>query len=308
MSDDFDVALAYLSVSKIERPASHPRYGSVIERLFGAINTRLVHEQPGSTEPVELGRMLSASHHPDRRAAWTLRAFHPVVERWLFDTYPDLVHSSLGATPREVWERSLSRSGEHVARYIACDDALRAVLSQSVDSGGERVVNRGGTVFVNHLYFAHPALEDGRLIGTKVPVRLCLADASYVSVYVAHRREWVRAHVCDGDADLAGLSWRAVNCAMEELRAQRRVGRSQASRKRNVSEVGAALADAREAAREGAADALARRAERDAEQGGLGVSPAAPPPAEDSPTAGSADGSADDHPDDDIDFDNLEGF
>ena len=308
MSDDFDVALAYLGVSKIERPASHPRYGSVIERLFGTLNTRLVHEQPGSTEPVHLGRALSASHRPERRAAWTLRAFHPVAERWLFDTYPDLVHSSLGATPREVWERSLSRSGEHVARYIACDDALRSVLSQSVDSGGERVVNPGGTVFVKHLYFAHPALEDKRLIGTKVRVWLCLADASYVWVYVPHRGERVRAHVCDGDADLAGLSWRAVNCAMEELRAQRAVGRSQASRKRNASDVGAALVDAREAAREGAADALARRAERDAEQGGLGASPAAPPPAEGAPASGAAGGSDGSAPDDDIDFPNLKGF
>ena len=268
MSDDLDLAFAYLGVDKMERPASAPRYGTVIERLFGSFNTAVVHEQPGSTESVHLGRMLSSSHRPERRAEWTLGAFYPVVERWFYDTHPSLVHSSLGVTPREVWERSAWRCGEHVARYVACDDALRAVLSQTVD-GDTRRVNRGGTVHVNHLHFAHPALEDARVVGTKVPVKLCLADASYVYVYVRHREEWVPAVVCDGDADLAGLSWRAVNCALEELRAQRRLGRSSHARKKNAELAGAALA----AAAESGSDVLARRVERDAEQSGVDVRP-----------------------------------
>ena len=310
MSDDLDIALAYLGVSKLERPAGQARYGSVIERLFGSVNTRLVHEQPGSTEPVQLGRMLSSSHRPERRAAWTLRAFHPVVESWLFDTYPDLIHSSLGAKPRGVWNRSSERCGEHVARYLACDDSLRAALSQSVN-GDTRKVNPGGTVFVNHLYFAHPALEDGRVLGMHVPVRLCLADASFVYVHVAHRGEWIRASVCDGDADLAGLSWRAVNCTVEELRGQRRIGRSSGARKHNAELVGKALADARASA----SPAILRRTERDDEQSELGgsvehASGAESPPGAPSHADVDFDPPADLAPssDDTIDYDNLKGF
>ena len=305
MSDDLDLALAYLGVDKMERPASAPRYGTLIERVFRSLNTAVVHEQPGSTEPVHLGRMLSSSHRPERRAAWTLGAFYPVVERWFYDTYPTLIHSTLGATPREVWEHSASRCGEHVARYIACDDALRAVLSQTVD-GDTRTVNVGGTVHVNHLNFAHPALEDGRVLGTKVPVKLCLADASYVYVYVRHREEWVAAVVVDGDADLAGLSWRAVNAAIEELRAQRRLGRSSDARKKNAELAGAALADATEFG----SDALARRVERDAEQSGVDVRPGAPDAFEPFPTDSSRSDPASDAKSDDesIDFSNLKGF
>ena len=269
LSNDFDRALAYLGVSKLERPAGHARYGSPVERLFGTSNTVVVHEQPGSTEPVQLGRMLSSSHQPERRAAWTLRAFQPVAARWFYDVYPTRIHSSHGVPPGVMWERSLARCGEHVARYIACDDALRAVLSQTVDAGGTRVVNVGGTVFVKHLTFAHPALEDKRLIGEELSVKLCLADASRVWVHVPHLGGPVPAHVCDGDADLAGLSWRAVNCALEELRAQRRVGRSTAARKHNAALVGAALADTRAES----ADLLLRRLERDAEQAGTAPEP-----------------------------------
>ena len=296
LSNDLDMALAYLGVSKLERPAGHPRYGSPMERLFGTSNTVVVHEQPGSTEPVQLGRMLSSSHQPERRAAWTLRAFQPAAAHWFYDVYPTLIHSSLGVPPGVMWERSLARCGEHVARYIACDDALRAVLSQTVE-GGTRVVNPGGTVFVKHLTFAHPALEDNRVIGKKLPVKLCLADASRVWVYVPHLGEPVPAHVCDGDADLAGLSWRAVNCAIEELRAQRRVGRSTAARKHNALIVGAALAETRAES----ADLLLRRLERDAEQAGTA--------AESAPDVASDDLGAQSPPDDDdIDYDGIKGY
>ena len=296
LSNDLDRALAYLGVSKLERPAGHARYGSPVERLFATLNTVVVHEQPGSTEPVQLGRMLSRTHQPERRAAWTLRAFQPVAARWFYDVYPTRIHSSHGVSPDLMWSRSLARCGEHVARYIACDDALRAVLSQTVEDG-TRVVNTGGTVFVKHLSFAHPALEDKRLIGEKLPVKLCLADASRVSVYVPHLRDWVPAQVCDGDADLAGLSWRAVNCAIEELRAQRRVGRSTAARKHNAALVGAALADTRAES----ADLLLRRLERDAEQAGT-----APEPPSD---VASDDLGAQSPPeDDDIDYDGIKGY
>ena len=299
VSDDLDIALAYLGVDKLERPAAHPRYGSVQERLFGAVHTRFVHEQSGSTESVLLGRMLSASHRPERTAEWTLRAFHPVVERWLFDDHPKLIHASLGVPLGEIWDRSLARCGEHVARYIACDDALRAVLSQTVD-GDTRKVNDGGTVFVNHLYFTHPALDDARVLGTRVAVKLCLADASYVYVRVPYLGEWVRAVVCDGDADLAGLTWRAVNCALEELRGQRRVGRSKKARTHNAALVGRALVHARDSA----SPTLVRQVERDEEQAGLAAS------GDDRSQACTSHAvlGSDSRTDDDIDYDNLKGF
>ena len=302
LSNDFDIALAYLRVSKLERPAGHARYGSPVERLFGTSNTVVVHEQPGSTEPVQLGRMLSRSHQPERRAAWTLGAYQPVTARWLYDVYPTLIHSSLGVPPGVMWERSLARCGEHVRRYVACDDALRAVLSQTVE-GGTRVVNTGGTVFVKHLLYAHSALEDNRVIGKKLPVKLCLADASRVWVYryVPHLGEWVPVHVCDGDADLAGLSWRAVNCALEELRAQRRVGRSAAARKRVAKLVGALLADTGAEA----AELLLRRLERDAEQAGTAPEPAPDVASDDLDAQSPPD---DDDDDDDIDYDGIKGY
>ena len=80
--------LAYLRVSKLERPAGAARFGSVIERMFHIINTRFVHELAGNTKLLSLGRGLSSSHHPTRFASWTLPMLHDALERWLFEVYP----------------------------------------------------------------------------------------------------------------------------------------------------------------------------------------------------------------------------
>ena len=42
-SNDVEAALAYLRVSKVERPARKARFGAVVERMFGTTNTAFVH-------------------------------------------------------------------------------------------------------------------------------------------------------------------------------------------------------------------------------------------------------------------------
>ena len=241
LSVDLDVALAYLLASKRERPAGQARYGALVERLFGTVNTRVVHEAPGSTEPVALGRMLSASHRPERTAQWTLARLWHVLDDFFFNEHPTLVHGSFGDTPRGVWQRSEARCGAHVARYVACDDALRAVLSQSVD-GDTRCVENGGQVVVKYMHYAHKALEDDRYVGENLPVRVSPSDLTCAWVYVPHRHEWVPATLIDGDADLYGRSWRDCNHQVEELIAQRVIGASSASRNANSERMGEAYA------------------------------------------------------------------
>ena len=124
-------ALAHLGVHKLERPAQKPRYGAVIERMFGTTNTALIHELNGNTTLLSLGRGLSSSHHPNQSAVWTLPLLHDALERWFFEVYANRVHSTLGDTPRAVFDRSVALSGARVARYVADDDGLRVLLAQT---------------------------------------------------------------------------------------------------------------------------------------------------------------------------------
>lgn len=46
----FEALLAYYSCTKASRPWAKPRFGSVIERLFGTANTQFVHTLLGNTQ------------------------------------------------------------------------------------------------------------------------------------------------------------------------------------------------------------------------------------------------------------------
>ena len=72
---------------------------------------------------------------------------------------------------------------------------------------------------VLRLLYTHPALAHSRVIGTRVPVKVSLDDASSVYVHLPHRRQWVRACVCGDSAALASISWREVRSALAQLRA-----------------------------------------------------------------------------------------
>ncbi len=220
-SVDFEVALAFLGVNKIERPASRPRFGAVMERMFGIANTAFIHELKGNTRLAQRGRNLSATHHPTRHATWTLSRLHEVCEKFLFEVYPDLKHGTLGVTRRQAFDHSVALSGERVKRYVPFDDALRMLLALTPRRPTRKVDSVRG-ITVDHLRYWHDAFKAGDVAGYNVPVKLDPMDCSVLFAQV--RGEWMTCRLADGDADLGGRSWRQVRLIVQELRGQRRVG------------------------------------------------------------------------------------
>ena len=222
-SNDVEGAFAYLRVHKVERPARKPRFGAVMERMFGSTNTAFVHELLGNTTVLALGRGLSSDRHPVRSAVWTLPMVEERCERWLFEIYPTLRHGTLGDTPGDVFARGLARDGERVARHISCDETLRVVLAQTVRGDTRRVDPVRGLV-VDYLRYWHDDFQYGDVAGVSVPVKLDVADCSVVFAYV--RGRWITCRLADGDADLHGRSRKQVRMVVEELSARRRQGRA----------------------------------------------------------------------------------
>ena len=255
-SHDVEDALAYLQIHKLERPARKARFGAVMERLFGITNTRFVHELTGNTTLLALGRALSSDRHPSRSAVWTLPLVDRACDRWLFEVYPDLVHGTLGETPRAVFQSALGRDGQRVARYVPCDDALRILLAQT-PRGMTRQVDSVRGIVIDYLRFWHDDFQFGDVAAASVPVKLDLADCSVAFAYV--RSRWITCRLADGDADLHGRSWRQILLAVEVLRQRRRAGR--AARTINAAVIGRFLRDLDQ--QEHAA--LARQIARDAE-------------------------------------------
>ena len=259
-------ALAYLGVHKLERPAQKPRYGAVIERMFGTTNTALIHELNGNTTLLSLGRGLSSSHHPNQTAVWTLPLLHDALERWFFEIYANRVHSTLGDTPGAVFDRSVALSGARVARYIADDDGLRMLLAQPPRRGTTRRVAPVRGIVIDYLPYWHDDFQYGNVARTSVPVKIDVADCSVAFARV--RGRWITCILTAGDADLYGRSWRQIHLAIESLHEKRRQGRE--ARPMNAELIGGFLLECDDRA-------LVLQVARDAEARLRSIAPAPAP-------------------------------
>ena len=219
-SVQFEFALAAYKITKWERPASKARFGSIVESFFRGNNTRFVHELLGNTK-LTRGRQQSATHDPKKLAVWTLSGLHQILMKWLFEVYPELWHGTLGNKPREVFERDRALSGDRPSRYVAFDDSLKMLLAQPPGNGTTRRVSRTRGIVVDYLRFWNDDFKYGDVHGTNVLVKINPVNCSEAFAYV--RRRWVTCRLVDGDADLAGRSWKQIELAVEEISARRGV-------------------------------------------------------------------------------------
>lgn len=222
---DFEFACAALRVELLDRPAGRPRYGALIERFFGGLKTRLIEELAGSIEPIADTRQGSSTHDPVRKALWTLPALSRLIEQYLWDIYPKLVHSELGAPHGDVFRWGLAHAGERIARHIAVDDALRLVLSETVPGKTRMVRKKNGPISVLNGRFHHRSFGDMDVVGQDLSVRRCAGDASVVYVFLPHLKRWETARRIDGSLDLGGLSWSQARALQLEADRQRFIGR-----------------------------------------------------------------------------------
>jgi putative transposase len=71
-SQYFDHLLTRYLCQKTVRPPAQPRFGSVIERLFGTAHTTFLHQLLGNTQASKVPRTVTREVDPRRLAVWTL--------------------------------------------------------------------------------------------------------------------------------------------------------------------------------------------------------------------------------------------
>lgn len=200
-SKDFELLASLMGIHVRFRPAGQPRYGSVMERIFGSIHTQYIHNLAGNTKALKNVRQTTRSFLPSRLAEWTLEWLYYGIEHWAFEYYDQTVHPTLGLSPREAFERGMAIAGQRPHRIVTLSkDFLIMTCPLVKRPKGLRTVDRQRGVKVHDRYFYWcPELSDPRLHGTKVPVKYDPWDAS--TVYVQIGKRWVPAR-CKA---LAGL-------------------------------------------------------------------------------------------------------
>jgi putative transposase len=221
----FDMLLARYHCTKKTRPWAKPRFGSVIERLFGTTNTEFVFNLLGNTQAAKQARTLTKAVDPKRQAVWTLGDLYTYLTEWAYQVYDQNVHDTLGLSPHDMYLRGTTQTGEREHRRIPYDeDFLMATRPSTIKQSAK--VQPGQGIKVNHLYYWCTDFRSPSVERTQVPVRYDPFDLGTAYAYVKER--WVACrsqyyHVFEGHSE------RELLLATQELRQQAKQTQATAS-------------------------------------------------------------------------------
>jgi putative transposase len=210
----FETLLAYYGCTKATRPWARPRYGAVIERLFGTANTQFVHTLIGNTQIMKQVRQVTKSVAPRTQAVWTLGDLYAYLACWAYEVYDSEIHPALGMTPRETYQKGLLLSGERAHLKIPYNDDFR-FLSLATTRKGSAVIEPGRGIRINYVYYWSESFRAPTVERAQVPVRYDPFNIGLAYAYVQGR--WVQC-LSEHYLQLRGHSERELQMASTELR------------------------------------------------------------------------------------------
>jgi putative transposase len=210
----FETLLARYHCIKKTRPGGKPRFGSVIERLFGTTNTEFVFNLLGNTQASKQPRQLTKTVDPKRQAVWTLADLYTYLTEWAYSIYDNNNHDSLGTTPLQFYTDSSARTGEREHRRIAYDEDFLMTTRPSTPKGNA-LIQPGLGIKVNYLYYWNDAFRNPTQEKTKVSVRYDPFDMGVAYAYLEGR--WVRC-ISQYYSTFVGRTEKEVLLAAQEIR------------------------------------------------------------------------------------------
>jgi putative transposase len=221
----FDTLLARYCCVKKTRPGGKPRFGSVIERLFGTTNTELIFNLLGNTQAAKQVRQLTQAIDPKRQAVWTLGDLYRFLKEWAYEVYDQDEHEALGTSPRQAYLQGMNQSGTRVHRHIPYNEEFLMATRPSSPKG-EAMVQPGKGIKMNYLYYWSDAFRNPEVERTKVPVRYDPFDLGIAYAYVQGR--WVKC-ISQYYSIFEGRSEKELLLASLEIRQQDKLTRTSPS-------------------------------------------------------------------------------
>ena len=215
----FETVCAWYRIEKVERPASKPRFGAVIERLFGTVNTRRIHDLPGNSKHHKNARKMSREVDARRRAELSLEDLEAELEEFLYGEYNGTTHSSLGMSPDDKYAEGVRKFGHPASRLVAydADFVFRTLV---FPNRGKATVSHPGMIQVENVRYVHEALRDDGVMGTEVPVKVDNDDAGYVVAWIDKLDDWVVCEARNQYRVFSGCSRRVLRIARKIVLAE----------------------------------------------------------------------------------------
>jgi putative transposase len=212
----FQSLLTRCLVTQLDRPPQQPRFGSVIERLFGTTTTQLLNQLRGNTQASKTPRHMTREVDPKRLAVWTLERFAPRLSEYVHEVYDQMDHPALGQSPREAFEQGMTLAGSRSHRLIPYSEDFLMLTRPS--TGTETVkIHPSRGITVNSLHYWHDSMRSAS--GQTVSVRYEPFDMGFVYAYIGG--QWIEC-IADAFAQVHGRSEREWNLILDEWREQQR--------------------------------------------------------------------------------------
>ncbi|MCT8140271.1 DDE-type integrase/transposase/recombinase [Anaerobacillus sp. CMMVII] len=185
----FETLLARYNVEKKNRPGAKPRFGSVVERLFGTTNTVFIHNLLGNTKIMKNVREVTKKVNPKNNAVWTLEKLYEALSTWSFDIYDTKLHSSLDECPRDAYLNRIAKTGMRECTFISYDETFKMMTLPSTKKGTAKV-QTGMGVKINNFYYWSDALLNPEIEGKQITVRYDPFNMGIAYAYV--NKYWVK--------------------------------------------------------------------------------------------------------------------
>ncbi|MBD2527998.1 DDE-type integrase/transposase/recombinase, partial [Nostoc sp. FACHB-133] len=184
----FEQLLATYACTKKHRPPAYPRFGSVVERLFGTANTQLIYELLGNTQLTTKHRCVTKSVSPSKQAVWTLIDLYSALLSWGYEVYDQREHPALGQTPSDAFNVGIAFGGSRLHRRVEYDNIFR-ILTLPAPQQTKRKVQPGQGVKIHNIYYWNNEFRNPEIEFTSVDVRYDPWDAGIA--YALVQGQWV---------------------------------------------------------------------------------------------------------------------
>ncbi|WP_243372624.1 DDE-type integrase/transposase/recombinase [Geotalea sp. SG265] len=211
----FETLLAMSGAVKKSRPPAEGRFGSVLERLFGTINTQYIYNLEGNNQILKVPRQATKKDLPDQHAIWPLPEFAKHFERWINEYYHMAPHPALAMSPLEAYAAGLQLTGNRTQNILAFDQRfLFRVLPTTTKKTAKVCFGKG--VKINNIYYKCAEFSRADIEGTSVEVRYNPFNIGIAYAYIK-KRGWVTCY-SEHYAELKGYTERELQYASAEIR------------------------------------------------------------------------------------------
>ncbi len=209
---EFKECLSALFIERFVRPKSAPRFGAVIERMFGIATQRLIANLAGNTKARKNVRALSPNADPTTHSGlWLIDIFVGLEEFFFSSTYNGKKHPSTLLTPDAMYEASFIQHGARLHRLKSLNAILPLISPYA--RGSARYLDSARGLHVNYRPYSHPVLADRARNGQSILVKLPPFDPTEILAFVDG--QWITCRT-PGDAFINMASPLVKRCMNEE--------------------------------------------------------------------------------------------